>query len=44
MTGKKVDFNIDKRIYFVYTNNIGISIVYTWEEKTNERDKHAKGE
>ena len=29
LIGKKVEFYIDKRIYYVYTNIKGISIVYT---------------
>ncbi len=41
---RKVNIYIDKRIYFVYTNIKGISIVYTSEEKTNERNSYAKGE
>ena len=33
LIGKKVEFYIDKRIYYVYTNIKGISIVYTRREK-----------
>lgn len=36
------DIYIDIRIYFVYTNIKGISVVYTSEEPNYERNAYAK--